>query len=396
MSLRGLDFRVSIGLLAFLCLALGVLGQPRPGWGRNSTLEVRRVGLSRVGENTLLTVVLNRPADPLVSQRISSAKPQLTVDFAQAQAGHLPSRLNGDELLVEQVRTEVTPGRAGVRIILDLYPERPFTFWRLSRYMGKDQAVFIVGLKAEGSSPQTAGMLPPGSAEPPGTVTGEEPEPGPAERSPQDYRYQEERETVASGSFAEIRRLIPKAAPLLQGLESEGWVIDDSHNYDRPGQRFSRDFILTNRQYPELVVKIANLPANTPGEPAINLITLAMDNLAGEDANEYRQLRHWNFARIKEHYEDIGDFFDDALKPLRVKIRQQCQTLALRQASLWQNFLKRACPANPRVAEEVMGHVREKVNPRFEGVQFTVSENPLIILNMVDFLYVRVYFLEAS
>ena len=35
------------------------------------------------------------------------------------------------------------------------------------------------------------------------------------------------------------------------------------------------------------------------------------------------------------------------------------------------------------------------MNPRFEGVQFTVSENPLVILNLVDFLYVKVYFLET-
>ena len=41
-----------------------------------------------------------------------------------------------------------------------------------------------------------------------------------------------------------------------------------------------------------------------------------------------------------------------------------------------------------------MNHVREKVSPRFEGVQYTVSENPLIILNQVDFLYVKVYYLD--
>ena len=41
-----------------------------------------------------------------------------------------------------------------------------------------------------------------------------------------------------------------------------------------------------------------------------------------------------------------------------------------------------------------MNHVRAKVSPRFEGVQFTVSENPLVILNLVDFLGVKVYYLE--
>jgi len=43
-----------------------------------------------------------------------------------------------------------------------------------------------------------------------------------------------------------------------------------------------------------------------------------------------------------------------------------------------------------------MAHVREKVNPRFEGVQYTISENPLIILNQVDFLYVKVFYLGSS
>jgi len=35
------------------------------------------------------------------------------------------------------------------------------------------------------------------------------------------------------------------------------------------------------------------------------------------------------------------------------------------------------------------------VNPRFEGVQYTISENPLIILNQVDFLYVKVFYLSS-
>ena len=40
--------------------------------------------------------------------------------------------------------------------------------------------------------------------------------------------------------------------------------------------------------------------------------------------------------------------------------------------------------------------VNQKVSPRFEGVQYTVSEKPLVILNLVDFLYVKVYLLDAS
>ncbi len=122
---------------------------------------------------------------------------------------------------------------------------------------------------------------------------------------------------------------------------------------------------------------------------------LSTENLTGETATEYRGLRQWSFAKIKQKYEDIGDFFDDALKPLRVKLREQTKSLALRDAAVFQNFLKLACPSNPQVADQVMNHVRAKVSPRFEGVQFTVSENPLTILNLVDFLYVKVYYLEA-
>jgi hypothetical protein len=200
---------------------------------------------------------------------------------------------------------------------------------------------------------------------------------------------------AGTGSFAEIRNLMPKAGPLLQALEREGWTVADFHNYDRPGQRFSRDFTLLNRKYPELVVKIVYLPANTPDTPNIGIVQLSTEKVGGETADKYQNLRQWSFGRIKQDYEDIGDFFDDALKPLRVKLREQTKALALRDAAVFQNFLKGACPQNPRVAEQVMSHVREKVNPRFEGVQYTVSEDPLVILNLVDFLYVKVYFLES-
>ena len=171
--------------------------------------------------------------------------------------------------------------------------------------------------------------------------------------------------------------------------------MSESNRYDRPGRRFSRDFILTNRKYPELVVKIAYLPANVPNTPNIDIIMLSTENLTGETATQYRGLRQWSFAKIKQKYEDIGDFFDDALKPLRVKLREQTKSVALRDAAVFQNFLKLACPNNPQVADQVMNHVRAKVSPRFEGVQFTVSENPLTILNLVDFLYVKVYYLET-
>lgn len=188
---------------------------------------------------------------------------------------------------------------------------------------------------------------------------------------------------------------MPKARNLLEFLRGEGWTIDEAQSYDRPGQRFSRGFTLTNRQYPEIAVRIAHLPPNAPAAPTINIIDLSMENLQGEVSNKYRELRQWNFAKIKGKFEDIGDFFDEAMKPLRLEIRKRCQELAIRYSPLITNFLQRAAPRHPKLADEAIADIRKKISPRFEGVQYTLSENPLIILNLVDFLYLRVYFVES-
>jgi len=387
--------------LAWLLVLLFCLSHH--AWGAGGTVEVRRLGLSKVAEDTLLTVILDRAATPRVSSREVSGKPQLVVDFPGARAGRLPSHLEGDELLVQQVLTETAAPGGGVRIILDLFPEKPFTYWKMNRPGAGGQTLFILGLKSDPKArPVQARVVPSTEPEPVPTAPprGEfqerETMPNPSPPGEDEGGYQEPRGNVAPGSFAELRRLLPKAAQLLQGLETEGWVVSESNRYDRPGKRFSRDFILNNRKYPELVVKIAYLPANVPNTPNIDIIMLSTENLTGEDATQYRGLRQWSFAKIKQKYEDIGDFFDDALKPLRVKLREQTKSVALRDAAVFQNFLKLACPSNPQVADQVMNHVRAKVSPRFEGVQFTVSENPLTILNLVDFLYVKIYYLETS
>src|SRR4030042_2908303 len=108
------------------CLCLVFLGVAQAVWGRNGAVAVRRVGLSKVGENTMLTVVLNRGAEPRISTRAEGGKPQLVVEFPQAQSGRLPTRLAGDDLLVEQVLTESSPG--GVKIVLELIPDQPYKF----------------------------------------------------------------------------------------------------------------------------------------------------------------------------------------------------------------------------------------------------------------------------
>lgn len=165
-----------------------------------------------------------------------------------------------------------------------------------------------------------------------------------------------------------------------------------AQSHDQPGQRLSRSFNLTNPRFPELVVRIAHLPPNTPEAPPISIIDLSMENLGGPTAQKYRELRRWDFSRIRAKYEDIGDFFDDALKPLRVDLRKQCQELAERYSQTIADFLRQAAPHQPRVADQALADIRKKVSPRFEGVQYTLLENPLIILNLVDFLYLRVYY----
>jgi len=386
--------------LAWLIMLLFCLSHH--AWGAGDAVEVRRLGLSKVAENTLLTVVLDRVATPRVSSRTVSGKPQLVVDFPGARAGRLPGHLEGDELLVQQVLTETASPGGGVRIILDLFPDQPFTYWKQNRPGTGGQTLFILGLKTDPkASPVQARVVPSSRPEPAPAASprGEfrEPEtlPEPAAPGEDEGGYHEPKSNVTPGSFPELRRLMPKAAQLLQALEADGWVVSESNRYDRPGRRLSRDFILTNRKYPELVVKIAYLPANVPNTPNIAFIMLSTENFTSATATQYRELRQWSFAKIRQKYEDIGDFFDEALKPLRVKLREETKSVALRDAAVFQNFLKLAAPNNPQVVDQVMNHVRAKVAPRFEGVQFTVSENPLTILNLVDFLYLKVYYLDT-
>jgi hypothetical protein len=382
-------------------LLVWLFGLTHLAWGASGAVEVRTLGLSKVADNTLLTVVMDRAATPRVSSRTVSGHPQLVVEFPGARAGRLPTHLEGDEALVQQVLTETLSPGGGVRIILDLFPEKPYAYWKQNRPSPGGQSLFILGLKPDAQArPVQARVVPSPEPEtvpsaPPGGELREKQTPAEPAAPGEEGGYQEQKGTVAPGSFSELRRLMPKAARLLQGLETEGWVVSESNRYDRPGRRFSRDFILHNRKYPELVVKIAYLPANVPNTPNIDIIMLSTENLTGETATQYQGLRQWSFAKIKQKYEDIGDFFDDALKPLRVKLREQTKSVALRDAAVFQNFLKLACPNNPQLGDQVLKHIRAKVSPRFEGVQYTVSENPLAILNLVDFLYLKVYYLET-
>ena len=391
--------RVWPSALVLTTLALGVLVSY--SWGAVGGLVIRSLGLSRTGDTTMLMVMLNQPADARVTAVSTGGKPQLILDFFQGQAERLPSQLAGDHHLVETVRTEVSPVTKSVRIFLDLYPDRPYSYLRQSRSLGSGQYAFLLGLKTEGKvaeapkAPPAPAPAPPAAPAP--AVASEGRQPWRAEAPLRHYTPAEPGSSPSlSPRFAEVGRLLPKAASLLHYLETEGWVIRDTEDFDRPGQRVTRGFYLESPKYPEMLIKIAQLPASAPGAPNIGIATLSMERLKSPTADEYRQLRKWSFSQIKQKYEDIGDFFDEALKPLRLKLRQECQQLAQRHAPFLKQYLAQAFPGNPQVAEEAMKHIQQKINPRFEGVQYTISENPLGILNLVDFLFVRVYYLEDS
>ncbi len=389
-SLSGRDLRKTVLNIAIMFFLVGhILGAVQNAWAFREAVEVRHVGVSRVGEQTMLTVILTRQAAPLIMQKSTAGIPQMVIDFPQALAGKFPAQQAGDDLLVKRVLTEVAPSGQGVRIILEMDPHRPYTWWRQSRPLKGGQIAFMMGFKAEGP-PSQAQLLPPPPPEPPAL---EERQPEPA---PEPQWTQPPPGPRPVGGFPELRSLMPQAAPLWQYLEKDGWTVAEAKDYDRPGKRFSRGFTLINSRYPEAVINIAHIPANTPGAPDINVIDLDFERLHSDTARKYRELKKWNFAKIKQDYEDIGDFFDEALKPLRVKLRKECQDLSLRWSSMIQEFVRHAAPQHTKAAEEVMARIKDKVNPRFEGVQFTITEKPLLILNLVDFLYIRAYYLGNS
>ncbi len=196
-----------------------------------------------------------------------------------------------------------------------------------------------------------------------------------------------------SGEFAELYQTVPRARELWDFLRGEGFTVSKAQSYDTPGKQFTRGFTLTSSRYPEMRVRVANLPASGPGAPNINIVDLTMDNIGGKASDDYQNLRKWSFSQIRTKYEDIGDFFEDALKPLRVQIRQKCQDLAQRHAQFIAGFLRQAVPQKPNLGDEAVTLIKKKVSPRFEGVQYTLSENPLVMLNLVDYLYIRVYYL---
>lgn len=411
--------RLDLMGLAVLSLVL-LMAQPPSGWAApaREAVEVRQVGLSRVGGQTLLTVVLSRPAAPRITPMDRGGQPRLVVEFPQVRARRLPATLAGDEVLVSRALTQVGPGGAGVTITLELVPNQPYTWWRQSRPGSGQATLFVVGLRPAGSTPSPPGarsapMLPPPPPSPhraqmaplPGrsgeSEEWEEPDTDP--RGSQEWQtppappaHRESPREWARGDFAELRRLAPQGQGVWTYLEKSGWRVAAAKDYDRPGVRASRAFTLTHPSYPEVEVNVVHLPGSAAGTPNITLLDLSFNRLTSAQAAKYREMRTWSFAKIRQQFEDIGDFFDDALKPIRVELRKECQSLAVRYAPLIQEFVRQIVPRDPRAPETVMSHIKAKVSPRFEGVQYTISEEPLLILNLVDFLYLRTYYVGGG
>ena len=190
--------------------------------------------------------------------------------------------------------------------------------------------------------------------------------------------------------MGEIARLMPAAGPALGYLEQQGWRVQkDSTGRGGLGQKF----LLASSRYPNLSVKIEHIPTKAAGSPGINVIALSTDNLQDSDADKYRQMIRWDMAKIKSHYEDIGDYYDDGLKPYRLRLRERSKAVVLRDYEFYQKFLEAAVPQKPELSEKIKKHVQEKANKRLEGSQYTESENPLVIMDMVDFYTLRVYYI---
>ena len=376
-----------------------VLGMPTNALALPQTVEVRNLGISRVGERTMLTVILSQAANPQVSPFTGAARSQLVIDFPQAQAASLPASLAGDQILVKSVKTEVSG--AGVKIILEMFPDRPYIMSREITPLKGGLAMFRLNLRADTSAaaqaqqPPAAYPAPPSPQVPvaPPETQAAPPEPLPAAPPQEPAAPEAGSMPPATGEFAELYQMVPQARGLWDFLRQDGWTVAKSQSFESPGQKTSQSFSLSNPRYPEMHVRVAHLLPAGPGVPNINIVDLSMDGLTGRSTDKYRELRKWGFSQIRAKYEDIGDFFEDALKPLRVDIRRDCQRLAHRHAQFITDYLRQAVPAKPGLADQAMTLINKKVNTRFEGVQYTLSDNPLTILNLVDFTYIRIYYL---
>ena len=406
-KLRQRDFLLLLGILAGL-----IFWQPHPGYSLNNDLIISRVGLSQAQGTTFLTMILSRVDQPKIQPVEDRQSPQLLIDFPKAKVSNVPAVQAGDQQLVKQVRTMALPGGGGVRIILDLIPGRPYTFWRSSKSRATGGVQYMVGIKpdSQGGAGPTPGLVVDRKAStvtqetvdppsPPRTyASGREPMPSASEEhaaygeSSRTSGASSEYSRPTSGGMGEIARLMPAAGPALGFLEQKGWSVQKD-SAGRGGGPGSQKFLLTSSRYPNLSITAEHIPTRAAGSPGINVIALSTDKLADSDADKYRQMVRWDMATIKKHYEDIGDYYDDGLKPLRIRLRERSKAIVLRDYEFFKQFLEAAVPQKPELPEKIQKHLQEKANKRLEGAQYTESENPLVIMDMMDFYTLKVYFI---
>lgn len=384
------------GLMIFFLVALVLL--PEPGRAQNQEVVITRLGLSQVRGTSLLTIILNRAATPRITPVPDSRTPQLLIDFPQARLAEVPQQQPGDYELVQQIRLATLNGGRGVRIILDLVPDRPYVYWRLLRDNPAGGVAFLVGLRpdqrgSQAQIPQAAGERLTSSQQQPPEPSSPPTSPPPSlSREGQTWQWSSGAGQPSTPALREIAQAVPQSGPALAFLEQQGWKVEEQNQLHRTGNRPGRRLILTNSRYPDLEVQVETLAAQAAGGPTICRLALTTASHDSDEARKYRDMRRWNLATIKKHYEDIGDYYDDGLKPLRLILREQTKAVLLRHFEVVRQFLTAAVPQNPQLPDTVLKHLQEKVNKRLEGVQYTENTDPLVIFDLVDFYTLRLYF----
>jgi hypothetical protein len=153
-----------------LILGIGFAwGLPSPTMAAPPSVEVRNLGISRVGERTMVTVILNQAANPRVTPYTGANRSHVVIEFPQAQAAKLPETQAGDDSLVKSVKTEVSA--TGVKIIVEMFPDRPYLMSREILPLSKGLAMFRLGLRFDPNAIQAKEAPPAGYPPPPPAQT---------------------------------------------------------------------------------------------------------------------------------------------------------------------------------------------------------------------------------
>jgi lipoprotein-anchoring transpeptidase ErfK/SrfK len=155
---------------ALLILGIGFAwGLPSPTMAAPPSVKVRNLGISRVGERTMVTVILNQTANPRVTPYTGANRSQVVIEFPKAQAVKLPETLAGDESLVKSVKTEVSA--TGVKIIVAMFPDRPYRMYCKILPLSKGLAMFRLVLRFDPNAVQAKEAPPAGYPLPPPAQT---------------------------------------------------------------------------------------------------------------------------------------------------------------------------------------------------------------------------------